>query len=219
MATGDSNDILSRVKQLLPPHWFAWTAPLRDAVLGGLADSASWCYSLYTYTKLQSRIATAFGEQLDLIAYDFLGRYMYRNGSPDTVFRRRILATILQERVTRKGMVGALTTLTGLVPKIFEPWNPMDTGFYGGKFSGYGVGVGGYGSMQLPGQVFITVSNPSTPGVPPTGGYGVKAQGYGVGVNEYIGPGVSSIPYTNSDIYSTINTTRPTGVICWTQIL
>jgi hypothetical protein len=221
MATGSSSDILSRVKQLIPARWFAWTAPLRDAVLGGLSDAAAASYSFYTYAKSQSRIATAFGVQLDLIAYDFLGRYLFRNGSSDAVFKQRILATILQERVTRKGMIGALTTLTGLAPTIFEPWNPNDTGAYGVKFTGYNV-AGGYGSMQLPGQVFITVPNPSTPGIPNTGGWGSKVFGYGGAIpmiGEYAGPGVSTTPYQNSDIYATINNTRPSGVICWTRIL
>ena len=45
MATGDSNDIRSRVRKLLPARWFAWTAPNRDAILGGLSDLSAWCYN------------------------------------------------------------------------------------------------------------------------------------------------------------------------------
>jgi hypothetical protein len=39
---------------------------------------------------------------LDLIAYDFLGR-LTRKQSTDAVFPAHIMATILKERVTRKG--------------------------------------------------------------------------------------------------------------------
>ena len=70
MATGDSNDIVTRVKMLIPFRWFSWVAPLRDAILGGLADSAAWCYSWLVYIKQQSRIATSTGPFLDLISYD-----------------------------------------------------------------------------------------------------------------------------------------------------
>jgi len=74
MATGDSNDILTRVKMLIPFRWFSWVAPIRDAILGGLSDSMAWCYSWIVYAKQQSRIATSTGPFLDLISYDFLGR-------------------------------------------------------------------------------------------------------------------------------------------------
>jgi hypothetical protein len=217
MATGDSNDILSRLKAVIPYRWFAYVAPIRDAVLGGLSDLAAWCYSWIVYATTQSRIATSTGPFLDLIAFDFLGRYLVRGGLSDNPFRARIMATILQERVTRAGMINALTLLTGQAPIIFEPWNTGDAGGYGCPNVAYGA-AGGWGSMNLPGQAFVTVTRTSGSGVPNVGGYGSNLGGYGIGATEYVGPSNEQIGITDDDIYATIITTKPTGVICWTKI-
>lgn len=248
MALGDSNDILNKVKRTIPPRWFAWVAPLRDAVLGGLSDEAAWCYSLIKYAASQARISTSNGPFLDLIAYDFLGRHLSRNGSTDHNFVAKIKATILQERVTRAGMISAITQLTGKAPTIFEPWNTFDTGAYSGA-SGItsnstntlnilsmmmgmgGVGgtinlcgrlaygkAGGWGSMALPNQVFIKVTRTAGSGIPNVAGYGSPLGGYGKGAIEYAGPSVEQSGTTDQDIYDVINATRPTGTKAWTQI-
>ena len=140
---GDSNDLLARVKRTLPSHWFNQAAPIRDAILGGLSDLSAWCYSFVYYAYAQMRIATASGPWLDLIANDYLGLYLKRNGASDEVFRAKIRATILQERVTRAGMVSVLTQLVGSPPSIFEPWNPGDAGGWDiGSFAWAGAAAG-----------------------------------------------------------------------------
>lgn len=231
MATGDSGDIQARVKRLIPNRWFAWVAPIRDAILGGLSDSAAWSYSLYQYAVTQHRIATSTGVFLDLISYDFLGRFLPRNGNTDAVFKAQIVATILQERVTRKGMINAITTLTGTPPVIFEPWNTGDAGAWsGGAFKcgqlGYGVGNGGWGSVQLQGQFFITVTRGQGSGVPMISGYApspasaaqaahIGAGGYGVGAISYFGASTSQVGVTNQIIDAMIQTTKPSGTLPW----
>jgi len=185
MATGDSNDILTRVKMLIPHRWFAWVAPIRDAILGGLSDSMAWCYAWIIYAKQQSRIATSTGLFLDLISYDFLGRHLPRTlGMTDDIFRARIMATILQERVTRAGMVNAIQLLTGGTPWIFEPWNTGDAGAWSGPTvaqaspgsfawadaSGHN-GAGGWGSTDLPEQSFMVVNRTTYSGVPNVAGW------------------------------------------------
>jgi hypothetical protein len=252
MATGDSNDIVQRVKQLISGRWFSWTAPIRDAILGGLADSASWCYSWITFTRTQSRIATSTGLFLDLISYDFLGRHLPRNGTVDSVFRSKILATILQERVTRHGMFTALKTLTGTKPQIIEPWNTGDCGGWdiamswagsspaSGPAGGFdiacgwdvagewdvpafiaatvGAGAGCWGDTDLPAQCFIIVTPPGLAGVPNIPGWDSFQGAWDVGTIELVDQSLITGAVTNGDIYDTINTTRPTGTICWTQI-
>jgi hypothetical protein len=228
--TGSSANILDRVRKLIPSRWFAWVAPFRDALLGGLSDIASWYYSMIVYARAQTRIATAYGIWLDLIAYDYLGRFLVRTGASDSGFRARILATILQERVTRKGMIAAVTALTGTAPIIFEPWNTSDTGAYSntarGKLygqMGYGVGQGGYGSMILPSQIFMKIHRGSGSGVPNVGGYANKAAGittiggYGVGSLEYVGLTSEQWGITDAMIYDVINKTKPTGSTVWVQ--
>lgn len=247
MATGDSNDVLTRVKMLIPFRWFAWVAPIRDAILGGLSDSMAWCYQWIVYTKQQSRIATSTGPFLDLIAYDFLGRHLFRSGMTDDQYRSRILATILQERVTRNGMNNALTELTGGAPIIFEPWNTGDAGGWSGPSQLVGniawnnttgsPGAGAWGSTDLPAQFFLKVTRTTFSGVPLIAGFsdgstppsptlcgagawagpGPIVSG-GVGAIEWFGAGVSEVGITDQMIYDTITYTRPTGSIAWTQI-
>jgi hypothetical protein len=216
--TGDANDMLTRLRALLPP-WFPnqGFAPVLDGALTGIATTLAFLYSLYAYAQLQTRIATATDAFLDLIAYDYLGFILQRNGASDAVFGPNIRATILQERVTRAGMISALIALTGKTPVIFEPWNPEDTGCYGGPACGYGV-AGGYGSVNLPGQVFIKAYRGAGSGVPNIGGYGSPPGGYGVGALEYIGPDIELSGITDDDIYETVSITKPAGVTAWVAI-
>jgi hypothetical protein len=225
--TGSSNNILSRVKRLIPNRWFKFAAPYRDAVLGGLSDSAAWNYGLILYARAQTRLATAYGVWLDILAFDFLGRALLRNNVNDDIFRATIRATILQERVTRNGMISAMTALTGNVPVIFEPWNTFDTGAYSGIKAaggvqygsmGYGVGRGGWGNMNLPGQVFMQVGRGVPAGIPNVGGYGSTVDGYGVGQIEYSGPLLTQVGITDALINQVITQTRPTGTTAWVAI-
>jgi hypothetical protein len=237
MATGDSADILDRVKKLLPARWFAWVAPNRDAILGALSDIGAWCYSWIIYARLQSRIATGTDIWLDIISLDFLGRAILRQGASDSVFRALITATILKERVTRHGMFQAVKTLTGNDPVIFEPWSAGDAGAYS-NFSlaqsygqmGYGVGRGGYGSYQFPGQVFMKVIRGASSGVPSVTGYGYGYGGYKGsdvvsgqasfgGQIEFIGSYTRLVGITDQQIENLITYTKPSGTTVWLQFV
>jgi hypothetical protein len=214
-----SLDIVNRVKMLIPNRWFSWVAPIRDAVLGGLADVMAWCRSLIDYARMQSRLATCTGIFLDIFAFDYLRRYLLRRGANDAVFRAKIKATILQERVTRNGMNYAINQLTGSNPSIFEPWNTGDAGGWGTGLFAFNR-AGGWGSIQLPGQVFMRVSRAGVgpTGVPNVEGYGGGLGGYGVGRIEYVGSTVSQIGVTDDDIYQIVQATKPIGTTIWTQI-
>jgi hypothetical protein len=235
MATGDSADILARVKRLIPSRWFAFVAPLRDGIIGGLADCAAKLYSFIIYARQQTRLATATGIWLDILSYDFLRKNLPRGGfinfgvnqpAPltDDVYRSVIRATILQERVTRQGMVSAVTTLLNIPPYIFEPWNTNDAGGYRMPNFAYGT-IGGWGSLLYPGQVFMKISRAGigATGVPNVGGWyrgqgGIGVGGYGQGSIEYISSVTAQIGITNDLIYKLIGNTKPSGVTCWVQI-
>jgi len=205
-----------------------FAATFRDAIMGGISDGGSWIYNLIGYTRAQGRLSTAYGIWLDIFAYDYLGNFIKRGAAPDSAFRAVIRATILQERVTRAGMINAVTTLTGTAPAVFEPWNTYDTGAYSGPAQvanspnygsmGYGVGRGGYGNMGLPGQVFIQVTRRTSSGVPNVDGYDGDAAGYGVGTIEYAGSYTTLTGVTDPVIYDMINKTKPTGVTAWVAI-
>ena len=218
MTTGDSTDILTRIKRILPPRWFAYTAPLRDAVLGGLADQLAWVYSFIAFAKLQTRITSATGFFLDLIAYDYFGRFLRRRaGELDAAFMPRIKKEIVRERVTRKGMIGAITDLTGAPPQILEPWNTGDTGVWDNGTLAYDI-AGCWGDTNLPNQVFVIIARPGLQGIPFVSGWDVGAGGWDVGAIEWTDPSMIVGAVTDQDIYDTIEATKPTGSIVWTQL-
>ena len=56
---GDAADMIARLAALLPLRWFGDVTPVLSAVLAGLADGWAWLYTMLTYARLQTRIATA----------------------------------------------------------------------------------------------------------------------------------------------------------------
>jgi hypothetical protein len=215
MAVGDTNDMVSRLKSLLPRAWFADAAPIRDAVLGGLAAGLAWIYGFILYAKLQARLATAGAPFLDIASLDFLGNGLpRRNGEGDAAFSARIRAEITRERQTRNAIVVALTNLTGRAPLVTEPANPSDTAVYGtGCYYGQ---FGMYGSLLLRNQVFVSAFRPLGAGIANVAGYG---RGYfGTPISRYIDLAEIQGPVLDADIYVTVARTVAAGVTAWVQI-
>ena len=217
--TGDQTDCANRIKSLLPAHWFVEPTPILDGVIAGLAWSLSLVYSLIQYAKLQTRISTATDGFLDLISFDYFGAALPRRQQEhDSPFRTRILASLLRERATRKGMVLALQALTGRTPWIFEPARPADTGAYNTNTLGYGV-AGGYGSLALPAQAFIIAYRPSSSGIPFVAGYGSSPGGYGTASRaEWASLSMVQGFVTDADIFATVDAAKAAGTSMWTQL-
>lgn len=214
---GDTQDILSRLKSTLPPRWFQSSTPILDGLLTGLASAWTALYDLLSLTRRQTRLATATGSFLDAIAQDFLGRTLPRRTTePDTSYRRRITLELVRERDTRSAVIAALTDLTGRVPIVFEPARPADTGAWNGPL-GYGS-AGGWGSLMLPFQCFVTAYRATGSGIASVAGYGIGAGGYGTGAIEYAVPAMLAGQITDADITNTILGVMPTATIAWTRI-
>ncbi len=220
MATGDSQDMLGRLKALIPPTWYGDDNPFRDAVLTACANSLAWCYSLYLYAKLQTRISTATDGWLDIAAYDFFGTNLTRQaGQSDDVFRNTIKTNLLRERGTRQSIINILEDLTGKTPIIFEPTRPQDTGCYGGPTLGYGM-AGGYGSLVSPYQAFVTAYRPDGSGIPYVAGYSSTTFGYGIAWRgEYASQTMLTGYITDAQIYAAIASVKMEGTIVWVRIL
>jgi hypothetical protein len=223
MATGDQSDIFGRLKSLIP-RWFGDGATVRDAVLQGLAWASSFIYSLITYTRLQTRIKTATDGWLDMIAADFFGASLVRAANQsDASFRARIIITLFRERATRWAIISVLKDLTGRTPLVFEPTRPADTGGYGVAGAGYSV-AGGYGSILIPYQAFVTAFRPVGIGIPNVAGYGGSAGGpgpggYGVASQvEYASMSMIIGAVTDADIYAAIDSVKPAGTAVWARI-
>ena len=85
--TGDQQDMLARLRAVLPTRWFPDSAPVLDGLLSGLASGWSWVYQQLQYVKAQTRIATATDIWLDIIADDYFGSSLARRTGTE---RRRV---------------------------------------------------------------------------------------------------------------------------------
>ena len=225
MATGDQTDIIARLKTVLPSSWFATMAPVRDAVLAGIGWMHAQIYALIIYIRQQGRISTATDVFLDIAVQDYTGsRLTRRLQESDESFRVRLLSALLPTGATRPAMIARLTTLTGNAPTIFEPTQPMDTGAYGYGGLGYNA-AGGYGSLALPFQAFVSVRRPVSQGVPDFPGYNGNESappyapgGYGIGLLAYSDIALAFDGVTDADIYQAVIAVQPAGVIAWTRI-
>jgi hypothetical protein len=222
---GDSNDMAARMQAVLPARWFGSSAPLLQAVLLGLGTCWSTIYGLLETVQAQARIATASGGFLDLISADYFGSTLpRRNAEADGLFRTRISQELLRPRATRSALVLALTELTGRAPVVFEPARTSDTGgysvgglCYGGQTVVAGAevtvpGAGGWGSLALPYQVFVTAFRPSGGGI-------ALLAGYGTGGLQYYGDvSMLSTVVSDADIQATVTKLLPAASIAWMNI-
>lgn len=218
MATGDRDDQLARLKGLLPP-WFGDASRLVDSVLSAFSTIQAFLYDAIQFTKLQTRIKTATGGWLDLIAADFFGSGAARSlGQSDTSFRSVIIANLLRERGTRRALSQVVTDITGAAPQIFEPERISDTGAYRAPNIGYGV-AGRYGSMLLPFQTFVTAQRPIGSGIPLIAGYNIPSGGYSTPSRAaYASTSMILDVVTDADIMSAIDGVKPAGTIVWVRI-
>lgn len=164
MATGDQNDVTSRLFGLLPP-WFSQLSSdvVIKAVLSGIATVLSGIYALIDYAADQTRIGSATDGFLDLIAWDFFASLISRYADDtDDSFRARILAFALMPRLTRAGITTMLTTLTGRSPSILALWNPQDCGGWSDGKSGSIIAwnKAGCWGLRLPNQLSIVAYRP-----------------------------------------------------------
>jgi len=216
--TGDTSDILSRLKAVLPARWFGDATPNLDAVLTGLAAAWTGLYSLLANVKTMTRIATATGIFLDIAATDYFGFSLPRRaGEADSAFSARIRANLIAPRATRHGLALALQNLTGRTPIIFEPLNASDTGGYNSNTLGYGV-AGGYGSKNLPFQFFVTAYRPNATPISNAGGYNEGPGGYNAAPMFYADTAQTPGAISDADIYAAAAAVLPVASIAWTNI-
>jgi len=215
---GDQSDIVDRLKAVLPGHWFADETPILNGLLSGFAWAWSWVYALWSYVREQTRIATASDVWLDIIANDFFGNMLTRRvGQDDDAFRLIIQTSLLREHGTRQAVVGALTDLTGRAPVVFEPSRTSDTGGYATQGLAYGA-AGGWGSLALPFQCFVTAYRPSDSGIAQIGGWGNAIGAYGAGAMEYASLAMVQGQVTDADITAAIANALPVAAVAWTRI-
>jgi hypothetical protein len=220
---GGEADILARLRAVLPARWFPDSSPILDGLLSGFAAGWSFAYQQLQYVRAQTRIGTASGIWLDIIAQDYFGSRLVRHaGQDDSAYRSAIQRELFRERGTRNALVSVLQDLTGRTPFIFEPARTTDTGGYtssagGGGGIAYG-NAGGWGSLTLPFQCFITAYRPRGGGIAMIGGWCSAAGAYGQGAIQYASLAMVQAQVTDADIYNAVAGVLPVATIGWTRI-
>jgi hypothetical protein len=210
--------ISARLKALLPTGWFSDQTPVLDAVTLGMGTLWVGLIGLIDTVRAQTRIATASGVFLDWAALDYCGTAVSRRaGESDSAFSARLRASVLAPRATRAALIGAIERVTGRSPKIFEPFNPADTGGYSTNTLGYGV-CGGYGSLALAYQLFVTAYRPDAAPASHAGGYNQGPGGYNAGPMAWVDPGDNPGLLTDSEIYAAIAEALPVNAVAWTRL-
>ena len=214
---GDLADMVTRLRAVLPARWFPDAAPVLDAMLSGVAAVWSAAYAQLQYVRAQSRIATASGSFLDMVATDFFGTLLRRQvGQDDDGLRRAIGLEMLCERATRPALQGMLDDLTGRAPVIFEPARAADTRAWGAA-CGWGV-AGGWGSLAMPFQCLVTAFRPQGGGVSVVAGWGIPAGGWGGGAIEYASASMVGGQVSDEAIASAVAGIMPAATIAWLRI-
>jgi hypothetical protein len=224
---GDLNDIVSRFRTVLPKRWFAEKSPNLNAVLQSIAAPWVWLYDTISYVISQARLSTATDYWLDLISYDYFGDLLSRNsGESDACFRTRVKAALQRQAATRSAVSAGLQALTGARSIIFEPAACVDTGCYGTLAkdpnivqTGLAYGeVGGWGSLNMPLQFFVTAVRPPNPAINMLAGYGTPNAGYGEGTISYVDLSVLPGHVTDEDIKATLSSLLPVNAVAWLRI-
>lgn len=216
---------VTRLRSLLPGGWFSDDAPVLSAVLTCFSQSWAWLSQLLSYVKAQARLATATDIWLDIAAKDYLGPLCIRLANEsDDQYRSRIQASILAPSATRYAVTKGIGLFAGTSVRIFEPRNCSDTGAYGSLEStpagsvAYGLAYGssgGWGSLHLPYQFFITITTSQRSGEPAPIGYGNPGGGYSAG--SFIYTALSQVPgkQTDDDISRTVERLLPVNCTAW----
>jgi hypothetical protein len=156
---GDANDMLGRLKAVLPTAWFADQSSNLDGLLSGFSNAWAGLFASLGVVRLQARVATAQADWLDRVVLDFFGQRMRRMlDESDASLRGRLALEMQRERATRAAMTTKLTQLTGRAPSILEPARATDTGGWGTAIA-WGT-AGAWGSLLMPQQCFVTAYRP-----------------------------------------------------------
>jgi len=204
----DSTEMLRRLRSLVPHGWFGDVAPIRDIVLGGVADALVWVRAQGQVVRAGTRRAGTTGWLLDIDAFGFFGSaFLRRPSESDDAWRKRFTDEIFRPRVTRAAIDKALFDLTGRHPVVHEPWNANDCGAIGvgtiaiagqayAPSAASGIGIGASGGL---GEGHLHIGQPV--GIAPGGFAGAGCVGstalpYRIFIDAYrpAGRGIPNIP-------------------------
>lgn len=221
----DADGFAARLVGLTPAQWSSNAAKTPGgtlyALMKSLGGNMAANESGLLYAQQSTYIQTATGAALDLAAQDFFGSAIFRQpGESDASLRARLMANLLLPAATTEALSAALTSLTGVVPRIILPWSPADTGAWGlfywdvdtpvTPFRWTGVyPYQGFIESPLPASS-VTFGNNPIPCY--DDGFYWDVAGGAFADLVFTGGGVNAL-------YDTINAVKPEGVGAWVKVL
>lgn len=214
--TGSQDDILGRLKRLMPNGWFGpdGSFPAVEAALAGLGAAFARVYALYAFAKLQTRLATMTGGWLELAASDFFDNFKRLRGEIDPRYGRRLRLEVFRDRNTRNAIDRAVYDLTGQHPDVFEAWRPGCCG--GLDTPSFALDITGrLGDLTPRFETIISIPQPQNFGIPNWPGLDVSLAGLDanfalVSDDDIIGAGP-----TTADILAALERVRTASHTYW----
>lgn len=215
----------SRMAALFPRGWAGDDAKQTGNVYSLLLSIGTELAVLQNevqYALAAQRLQTETSPELNYASADFLGDLLPRpSGLTDAAYAEEIIAALFQPAATRPALQQALYDLTGVLPRLMEPWNPSDTGAlgYGGP-SFWNVDTvqhpfrWGNGGLRY--QGFIETTPPSISALGPNnpiltwGTFYWNVPGYFFGIIQ---------PASENSLNNTLNRLRAYGTIVWVRLL
>lgn len=125
----------ARISDLFPRGWASDDARLSGnvhALFLSFAQQLSFVQTEIQYALRAQRLQTETFPELDFASVDYLGDLLPRpHGQTDADFALAITNALFSRVATKQALSNALLRLTGVLPRMMEPWNVTDTGAWG----------------------------------------------------------------------------------------
>lgn len=213
-----------RLAAAIPNGWAgsdALYSGVAQALLAAFGSNLQHNLARVIYDLSASRFVTSTAPELDLASQDFFGSGLPRPaGMSDANFAELIITSLFQSAATRPSIAAALTRLTGVAPRMLEPWSIFDCGVW--DLSSYWdvdtpANPARWGSPESTWQGFIETISPSIPAIGPNNpvlGWDSVAYwdvpGYFFGVISVV-PGLA--------VYNLVAAQKAEGTTVWVKIL
>lgn len=165
----------ARIADLYPRGWASDDAKQSGnffALLLAFGNQLQAIQGELAYALNAQRIQTETSPELDIASVDFFGGILPRpSGMNDADYAALIIGSLFQAVATRPALQQALTRLTGVPPRMLEPWSPGDTGAWDAPVSFWNadsvVTPARWGNGGIRYQGFIETVPPGIPAIGP----------------------------------------------------
>lgn len=209
----------------LIPHGWAGDDAAQDGLVGeflqSLSEQLEFVLGELQYAAAAQRLTSETFPELDTASTDFLGSSLPRpSGMDDADYGQLIIANLFKQADTRLAISNAIQLLTGVTPRMIEPWNIFDTGTWD-HISYWDVDTPAnparWGDGSLSWQGFIETVPPAIPAIGANNPILTFDDGAFWDVPGYFFGTIQS--QSTQVLYDLINKLRVYGTTVWVKIL